>query len=62
MERFILIFLALAILSSMGSFLLFVPILPALTVTVLLSGLMGMFWLGLNVGRRPARRRQVESE
>jgi hypothetical protein len=44
----------------MGGFFLYVPILPALTVTVMLGGLCAMFWLGVRVGRRPLADTRVE--
>ena len=52
-ERCILIILSLALVASLAGFFLYVPLLPNLTVTVVLGGLCAMFWLGVRVGRRP---------
>ena len=49
-ERFIFTLLAIGILCCLGAFFLFVPILPALTVAVLLSGVLAMFWIGIQLG------------
>ena len=51
-ERCIFILLSVALLASLGTFFLYVPILPNLAVTVMLGGLFAMFWLGIGVGRR----------
>jgi hypothetical protein len=59
-ERCLLILLAVTLVGSMGGFFLYVPILPALTVTVMLGGLCAMFWLGVRVGRRPLADTRVE--
>jgi hypothetical protein len=50
LERFIFILLATGIICCLGGFFLFVPILPALTVGVLLSGVLAMFWIGIQLG------------
>jgi hypothetical protein len=49
-ERFIFILLATWILCCLGGFFLFVPLLPAFTVGVLLSGVLAMFWIGIQLG------------
>jgi hypothetical protein len=53
LERSLLILLSVALVSSVGGFFLFVPMLPNLEVAVILAGLFAMFWLGVRVGRRP---------
>ena len=50
--RALTVFLALGILACLGGFFAFVPALPALTVAVLLSGLLAMFWIGFHLGGR----------
>ena len=52
-ERCIFVTLSVALVASLAGFLLFVPVLPNFAVTVVLAGLFGMFWLGVQVGRRP---------
>jgi len=50
-DRYLLILLTVLLLGSMGAFFLLVPILPTLVVSVMLVGLLTMFWLGLHVAR-----------
>jgi hypothetical protein len=56
-ERCVFTLLSLALAASLVGFFLYVAILPNLTVTALLAGLFGMFWLGIRVGRRPQEER-----
>jgi hypothetical protein len=56
-ERCVFILLSLALAASLVGFFLYVAILPNLTVTAMLAGLFGMFWLGIRVGRRPREER-----
>jgi hypothetical protein len=51
-ERCVFILLSVALVTSLGAFFLFVPLLPNLEVTVILGGLFAMFWLGVRVGKR----------
>ena len=51
-ERFIFILLAIGVFCSIGGFFLFVPLLPAFTVAVLLSGALAMFWIGIQLGSK----------
>ena len=50
-ERYLLILLAGLLLGSMGVFLIFVALLPAMGVAVVLLGLAAMFGLGVHVGQ-----------
>jgi hypothetical protein len=61
-ERCLLILLTVALIGSLGGFFLYVPILPGLTVTLILGGLGAMFWLGVHVGRRPLANSTVEHD
>jgi len=61
-ERCVFIFLALALIGSIGGFFLYVPMLPNLAVTAMLAGLCAMFWLGVRVGRRPQEASDVVRE
>jgi hypothetical protein len=61
-ERCVLIFLALALVGSIGGFFFYVPMLPNLAVTAVLAGLCVMFWLGIRVGRRPQEASDVVRE
>jgi hypothetical protein len=49
-ERVVFILVALGIISCLGAFFLFVPLLPAFTVGVLLCGVLAMFWIGIQLG------------
>jgi len=51
-ERLISVLLGLGILGCLAGFFLFVPALPAITVAVMLSGLLAMFWIGFHLGGR----------
>jgi hypothetical protein len=51
-ERVVSVLLALGILACLGGFFLFVPAIPAITVGLMLSGLLAMFWLGFHAGGR----------
>jgi hypothetical protein len=50
-ERILLVLLPLLLLGSIGAFLLYVPILPTIAVTVILVGLVTMFLLGVRVAQ-----------
>jgi len=50
-DRYLLILLIVLLLGTAGAFFLFVPILPTLIVSVMLIGMLAMFWLGLHVAR-----------
>ena len=52
--RVLTAFLVLGILACLGGFFAYVPALPALTVAVLLTGLIAMFWIGFHLGGRSA--------
>jgi Na+/melibiose symporter-like transporter len=52
-DRYLLILLTVLLVGSLGAFFLLVPILPMLVVSVMLVGLLAMFWLGLHVARPP---------
>lgn len=51
-ERAVTALLSVGILSCLGGFFLYVPALSAMTVAVLLCGMLAMFWIGLHVGER----------
>jgi len=53
-DRCLLILLILLVLGTVGAFFLLAPILPTLVVSVMLIGLITMFWLGLHVVEPPA--------
>jgi hypothetical protein len=55
LERVLTGLLALGILACLGGFFAFVPMLPVLTVGVLLSGLLAMFWIGFHLGGKAVR-------
>jgi len=46
------VLLILGILGSLGGFFAFVPALAAITVAVMLSGLLAMLWIGFHLGER----------
>jgi len=50
-ERYLLILLAVVVLASVGAFFLFAPILPTMVASVMLIGLIAMFWLGLHLAK-----------
>ncbi len=50
--RYLLTLSGLLVFASLGAFFLLVPILPIMAVAAMLGGLMLMFGLGLQVGRR----------
>ena len=50
-ERILLVLLPLLLLGSIGAFFLYVPILPTIAVTVILVGLVTMFFLGVRVAQ-----------
>lgn len=54
-ERLLSGLLIMGILSCLGAFFLFVPLLPVVTVAFMLSGLLAMFWMGLYLGSRRAK-------
>ena len=54
-DRYLLILLAVLVLGTVGAFFLFAPILPTLVVSVMLIGMIAMFWLGLHVGKAPEK-------
>ena len=51
--RYLLILLAFLLICSLGAFFLFVTILPAVVVTLFITMLCGMFWVGLYLGQNP---------
>jgi hypothetical protein len=51
-ERVVSVLLILGILGSLGGFFAFVPALAAITVAVMLSGLLAMLWIGFHLGER----------
>jgi hypothetical protein len=53
-DRYLLILLTVLLFGTVGAFFLLVPILPTLVVSVMLVGLLAMFWLGLHIARPPA--------
>jgi hypothetical protein len=53
-DRYLLILLTVLLFGTVGAFFLLVPILPTLVVSVMLVGLLAMFWLGLHVAKPPA--------
>jgi hypothetical protein len=53
-DRYLLILLTVLLFGTVGAFFLLVPILPTLVVSVMLVGLLAMFWLGLHVARPSA--------
>jgi hypothetical protein len=50
MERYLIVFVMLLWLGGIGAFLLYVPLLPVLAVTLILFGFVLMFVLGIQVG------------
>ncbi len=50
-DRYLLILLIVLVLGTAGAFFLLMPILPTLIVSVMLIGMLAMFWLGLHVAR-----------
>ena len=50
----LLAFSAIFLFGALGAFFMLVPILPTITVALMLMGLALMFELGLQVGRRRA--------
>jgi hypothetical protein len=52
MERYLFSSAGILLLGTLGAFLLFVPIMSIVTVTLVLIGLALMFCLGIQVGRR----------
>ena len=53
-ERYLLILLIVLLAGTAGAFFLLMPILPTLVVSLMLIGLLTMFWLGLHVAKPPA--------
>jgi len=53
-DRYLLILLTVLLFGTVGAFFLLVPILPTLVVSVMLVGLLAMFWLGLHIARPAA--------
>ena len=51
-QRYLLGFLSLLFAASLGAFLLYVPMLPAIVVALILMSLLSMFALGF-IARRP---------
>jgi hypothetical protein len=51
-ERVVSVLLILGLLGCLGGFFAFVPALSAITVAVILSGLLAMFWIGFHLGER----------
>ena len=49
--RYLLILLAFLLICSLGAFFLFVTNLPAVVVTLFITMLCGMFWVGLYLGQ-----------
>jgi hypothetical protein len=52
-DRYLLILFVVLVLGTAGAFFLLVPILPTLVVSVMLLGMLSMFWLGLHYAARP---------
>jgi hypothetical protein len=52
MLHYLLACSAISLFGSLGAFLMLVPILPTITVALMLMGLALMFELGLQVGKR----------
>ena len=52
-DRFLLTLLTLLVLATAGAIFLLAPILPTLAVSVMLIGLIAMFWLGLHLAEPP---------
>ena len=48
-DRYLLILLTVLLVGTVGAFFLLVPILPTLVVSVMMIGLLAMFWLGVHV-------------
>jgi arginine exporter protein ArgO len=61
LDRYLLILLALVILGTVGAFFLFAPILPTMVASVMLIGLIAMFWLGLHLAKPPAETNDEDS-
>jgi hypothetical protein len=61
-DRYLLILLAVLLLGTIGAFFLLVPILPTLLVSVILMGLLAMFWLGLHLAQPPAEPNDEDSD
>jgi hypothetical protein len=53
-DRYLLILLIVLLVGTAGAFFLLMPILPTLVVSLMLIGLLAMFWLGLHVAKPPA--------
>ena len=51
--RYLLILLAFLLVCSLGAFFLFVANLPAVVVTLFITMLCGMFWVGRYLGQNP---------
>jgi len=60
-DRYLLILLALLILGTVGAVFLLAPILPTLVVSLMLIGLIAMFWLGLHLAAPPAETSDKDS-
>ena len=52
--RYLLILLAVTMVSSLCVFFLYVPILPAMGIAAVLMAMVVMFGLGMHVGQDPA--------
>jgi hypothetical protein len=61
-DRYLLILLTVLLFGTVGAFFLLVPILPTLVVSVMLVGLLAMFWLGLHVARPAVAVDEEETE
>jgi hypothetical protein len=53
-DRYLLILFVVLVVGTAGAFFLLMPILPTLVVSVMLIGMLAMFWLGLHYAARPA--------
>ena len=61
-DRYLLILLTLLVLATACAFFLLAPILPTLVVSVMLIGMIAMFWLGLHVGKIQAETSGEDSD
>ena len=55
MERYLMILLSLLLILSVGTFLLYVPMMTFVTVMAILMGMILLFLLGLLTGMRKSR-------
>ena len=61
-DRFLLTLLTLLVLATAGAIFLLAPILLTLAVSVMLIGLIAMFWLGLHVAKPPTETSSENSD